>query len=315
MLFAWCHHNISYDVDAFFNNSVKPSTPASTIARGLAVCEGYAGLYAALAVAAGLQCVVVGGGCKGYGYEKWKAGQAVPAFSPCHAWNAVLIDGGEWKLVDPCWGAGHVQGPGKPYVAKFEPREFEEDNMAFGWRHYPQNKDHFFRTDGTALSWQAYNIGPEPDTGEEVTVYGAAYDEHRLGKDTFLPRRRDISLGEMRSRAAIRFQFAKYKKCPHWDTARNEAVEPPYLFVLSVPKLGSRDPEERERVPFDTDGDVWWCDLPPERLGTRAGVDVQVYAVTHFCGREGRGLTKEEWLGRRCGGWRFGGVACWRTAA
>ncbi|KAL9135833.1 MAG: hypothetical protein Q9175_002969, partial [Cornicularia normoerica] len=65
-IFTWLHHNISYDVEAFFNNRVQPSTPASTLMSGLAVCEGYAGLFTAIATTAGLESVVVGGHGKGF---------------------------------------------------------------------------------------------------------------------------------------------------------------------------------------------------------------------------------------------------------
>ena len=64
-IFAWLHYNIAYDVDAFFNNNVQHSTPARTIESGLAVCEGYAGLFAALATTAGMEAIVVGGHGKG----------------------------------------------------------------------------------------------------------------------------------------------------------------------------------------------------------------------------------------------------------
>ena len=64
-IFTWLHHNIDYDVVAFFGNNVQGSTPASTLNTGLAVCEGYAGLYAALATKAGMESIVVGGHGKG----------------------------------------------------------------------------------------------------------------------------------------------------------------------------------------------------------------------------------------------------------
>jgi protein disulfide-isomerase-like protein len=64
-IFTWLHHNVAYDTVAFFNNNVQRSTPNSTLATGLAVCEGYAALFTALATAVGLQSVVVGGHGKG----------------------------------------------------------------------------------------------------------------------------------------------------------------------------------------------------------------------------------------------------------
>ena len=67
-IFTWLHHNIDYNVEAFFNGTVKPSTPISTLDTGLAVCEGYAGLFTALATKAGLESIVVGGHGKGKSY-------------------------------------------------------------------------------------------------------------------------------------------------------------------------------------------------------------------------------------------------------
>ena len=64
-IFTWLHHNIDYNVEAFFNNNVRSSTPASTLDSGLAVCEGYAALFTAIATKAGLQSVVVSGYGKG----------------------------------------------------------------------------------------------------------------------------------------------------------------------------------------------------------------------------------------------------------
>lgn len=107
-IFTWLHHNVDYDVHSFFSGTISPSTPERTITSGLAVCEGYAGLFAALALKAGLQALVVSGDGKGYGHTPLEPGQPVPAFDSNHAWNAVCIDNGEWKLIDPCWGAGHL---------------------------------------------------------------------------------------------------------------------------------------------------------------------------------------------------------------
>ena len=107
-IFAWLHHNIAYDTVAFFGNNVKGSTPQSTLRSGLAVCEGYAGLFAALAMKVGMECFVLSGASKGFGYTPLQPGQPVPPFASTHAWNVVKIDNGEWKLVDSCWGAGNV---------------------------------------------------------------------------------------------------------------------------------------------------------------------------------------------------------------
>ena len=68
-LFTWLHHNIDYNVEAFFSGNIKPSTPFTTLDTGLAVCEGYAGLFTALATKAGLESMVVGGHGKGRSFH------------------------------------------------------------------------------------------------------------------------------------------------------------------------------------------------------------------------------------------------------
>ena len=117
-IFTWLHHNVDYDAHSFFNGTISPSTPEKTIASGLAVCEGYAGLFAALALKAGLEAMVCSGASKGYGHSPLEPGQAVPPYKSTHAWNAVKIDNGEWKLIDSCWGAGALgcQNRGEGYV-------------------------------------------------------------------------------------------------------------------------------------------------------------------------------------------------------
>ena len=136
-IFTWLHHNVAYDTVSFFNNNVKPSTPQSTLTSGLAVCEGYAGLFAALAMKVGLEAYVVSGHGKGFGYSALNPGDPLPPYSAGHAWSVVKIDGGQWKLVDCCWGAGVVQGKGQPYKKRFAPERFTQSNEDFGLDHFP----------------------------------------------------------------------------------------------------------------------------------------------------------------------------------
>ena len=46
---------------------------------GLAVCEGYAGLFTAIATIAGLESVVIGGHGKGFGFSALPPGASLPA--------------------------------------------------------------------------------------------------------------------------------------------------------------------------------------------------------------------------------------------
>jgi Transglutaminase-like superfamily len=297
------HHNIDYDTEAFFAHKVQPSTPASTLRSGLAVCEGYAALFTALATPAGLESVVIGGHGKGYGHTPLRPGAPIPPYSAGHAWNAVRIDNGEWKLIDCCWGAGNVQGAGMPYERNFKPQFFTMDNDEFGASHFPEDRARFHRLDGRpGVSWEEYMLD---DVGERVLVYGPATPEHGIGERTFQPALKHIGVHDPAGGPVVRFQFAAV--CPHWDNERHGRGKP-YVMVLHVE---GRDGREPDNVPFQTDGRVWWLDVQRVELGA-PGQKVTAFAVTSFDGRDGRAVGIEEFK-RRKGrvAMGFGGVAMW----
>ena len=303
-IFTWLHHNISYDVDAFFNNRVKPSTPSSTLSSGLAVCEGYAGLFTALAGKAGLESLVIGGHGKGFGFATLPPGAPVPAEYSTHAWNAVKIDNGEWKLIDCCWGAGNISGKGQPYNKDFTPRFFTMDNNEFGLRHFPTNKNHFFRTDGRSrISWEEYIVG---DQGGEPARLFSQLGHEGINETKVLPKYLKVPVDASKHQGpTIRFQFEKV--CEHWDPVRNGKGKP-YVFILQI---NGRDGREKDFLPFETDGMFWWLDVPPAMLGA-PGQTVTLFTVETVNGQDGRGLTVQEYKeakGRK--GFGFGGIAAW----
>ncbi|KAL3421152.1 transglutaminase-like superfamily protein [Phlyctema vagabunda] len=297
-IFTWLHHNIAYDVDAFFGNRVKHVDPRDTIASGVAVCGGYAGVYSAIALKAGLECVMVTGHGKGYGYSAMKAGDPVPRCDPSgHAWNAVRIDNGEWKLLDACWGAGNV-GEGV-YNKHFTPSCFTSSNDDFGLKHFPQDDAYFFRSDRRALTWEEYMIGPVG--GEPVQLYGCVED-HGLSATSFSPATKQIPV---RSGETVRFQFSKM--CEHWDDEQHGAGRP-YCMILQIHGLDGR---KDDFVALDANATCYWADVEAERLGCR-GQTVSVYAVTTVDGRDARGLSRREYLAKKgkCG-MGFAGIALW----
>lgn len=303
MLFTWLHFNVDYDVHSFFSGTVTGSTPERTITTGLAVCEGYAGLFTALALKSGLESVVVSGHGKGYGHTALKHGDPIPPFSEGHAWNAVRIDNGEWKLIDCCWGAGDVSGHGQPYNRNFKSQYFTMDNNEFGLKHFPSNNRYFFRTDGRAsISWEEYIMG---DAGEKLQVYSAATPEHGLGETTFQPAIKHLKVNDAHNGPVVRFSFASV--CPHWDNAKH-GKGPPYVMVLNV---GGRDGRETQWLPFNTDNKVWWLDVNRAELGA-PGQKVSIFAVTSIGGQDGRGVTVDEYKQKKGRvGMGFGGVAMW----
>lgn len=314
-IFTWLHHNIFYDTYSFFNNCVKPSTPASTLASGMAVCEGYAGLFAALAAHAGLEAIVVGGHGKGFGHEALAPGVPVPPYEGNHAWNAIKIDGGRWKLIDSCWGAGAIEGAGQPYKQRFEPAMFSIPNEEFGLKHFPENKRHFFREDGHPdLTWEEYILtDPERPNGVEgLKVYSDA-DKRTIGRKTFHPQGLHISIS---TPGAMRFQFGL--PCPHWTLARHSHIQHAGLFLLMIHGVDGR---EDDRLPFTHvsgpgpagGGEFWYVDVPSARMLGAPGQKLHLAVLTSFGDRkDASGVTAQEFqekVGRVGMAWAY--VAEW----
>lgn len=62
----------------------------------------------------GIECVGVSGYSKGIGY---KARRSLAEKRSDHEWNAVFV-GGQWWLLDACWGAGTVDMKSKTFVKR-----------------------------------------------------------------------------------------------------------------------------------------------------------------------------------------------------
>ncbi|KAH7380231.1 hypothetical protein DE146DRAFT_749158 [Phaeosphaeria sp. MPI-PUGE-AT-0046c] len=302
-IFTWLHHNVDYDVHSFFSGTISPSTPERTITSGLAVCEGYAGLFAALALKAGLQALVVSGDGKGYGHTPLEPGQPVPAFDSNHAWNAVCIDNGEWKLIDPCWGAGHLgcQMKNEGYVRKFNPSEFTKSNIDFGTKHFPSDNAHQFRTDGRVISYEEFK---RDDMGGRVQVMSDCSLEHGVAERSIYPSDLRLKVRDPSAPPVIRFQFSTL--CAHWDHERHGKGKP-YVMLLSV---AGRDGRNTKYLPFNTDGKTWWLDVERVELGA-AGQKISINAVTEFCGKSGRGLSYEKWINKKAYSCQFGVLCMW----
>lgn len=158
-IYTWLAHNISYDIDSYISSSSSSNgrqdrrrsrqSPQETIQRGVAMCGGYAELFAALAHAVGLEVKIIIGIVKLDTFPAtlataisskqtappspsamWEAGAG-------HAWNAVQLDDGTWKVVDSCWGAGYVDDG--QYVKKFRSRYFGMSNVEFSVCYFPLN--------------------------------------------------------------------------------------------------------------------------------------------------------------------------------
>lgn len=247
-----------------------------------------------------MEALVVSGHGKGYGHSALTAGEALPPFSSNHAWTAIRIDNGQWKLMDACWGAGHL-GSGGTYNRHFTASEFTKSNEEFGFTHYPTDTAHLFRNDGRTYTWEDYMMD---DMGERLQVCGEPEGEHGIGRRTFQPAGKQIKVYDAQD-PVVRFQFSV--ACPHWDHERNGKGKP-YVMTLNV---GGRDGRKTQHLPFNTDGRCWWLDVNRLDLGA-PGQKIIVACVTSFDKRDGRGLTVQEYkakAGRVASSW--GSVCSW----
>lgn len=318
-IFTWLHHNIAYDTKAFFGNNVKHVEPKDNISSGLAVCGGYAGVFVAIALKAGLEAVMVTGHGKGYGmfsspnhfipllantnplitgYSALGPGDPVPPCKPDgHAWNAVRIDNGKWKLLDPCWGAGNVNN--QVFNKDFTPSYFTMSNDDFGLKHFPQDKRHFYRSDGSVPTWESYIRGP---TGQEPLQLFGSVEDHGLSATSFSPAAKHIRVN---SGETVRFQFGKV--CEHWDHVKNGKGKP-YPMIL---KINGVDGRKEDYVAFENNDHWWWADVRAKDLGAPGQV-VSCYAVTTISGKDARGVSRREYLNKKGKvAMGFGGVGAW----
>ncbi|PLX22243.1 MAG: hypothetical protein C0599_06950 [Salinivirgaceae bacterium] len=131
-IFAWIAHNIEYDVRSFMTGRIPKSEPMDVVQSGKGVCQGYANLFEAMSQAVGIEAYVVSGFSKGYGYSDRKR-----LDNSDHAWNAVNLSG-EWYLLDPTWGAGHLNEKGK-YVSSMQEKYFLAKPAFFVTEHLPED--------------------------------------------------------------------------------------------------------------------------------------------------------------------------------
>jgi hypothetical protein len=132
-LFRWVTRHIEYDVAGFRTANYGDLSPEGVLRRRASVCEGYAHLTEALGAAMRLQVEVVNGWSKGYGY---RPGQRFDGPTN-HTWNAVRIDG-QWRLMDPTWGAGYLDER-MQFVRRFQEHYFLTAPDAFVFDHLPQD--------------------------------------------------------------------------------------------------------------------------------------------------------------------------------
>ncbi|TXT07494.1 hypothetical protein VHUM_03214 [Vanrija humicola] len=301
-IFTWCHHNIAYDIVKFCSGNLRLMSPEETIRTGMAVCQGYADTYAAIAQRAGLECVVVSGHGKGAGVRDWVAGEPIPPFDPNHAWNAVRLESG-WKLVDACWGAGNIDMAAQTYEPSFKPIHFSMLNDEFGQTHFPKDPALFYVPNPP--SWDEYVVGSNGGFARPL-VTKTAHDEG-INQWSVEPSISPIPLVAS-DPPSVRFQMTTV--CPHWDTVAH-GKGAPYLFMLFMPWRGGKE----VLVPMEHANGWWWLDVGIDELARARGQQVSAVALTELSGRDGRGITADDYMRskRGMGAWSFNylSIAVW----
>ncbi len=128
-LHDWIARHVRYDQDAAAPGAAVPDqSPDAVLARGTAVCAGYARLFEASATAAGLEAATVLGVSRG--------GGGGPLDGTPHAWSAVRVDG-SWRLLDVTWAAGQlVDGR---WVQRFSTDDLFAPPEIFARLHLPED--------------------------------------------------------------------------------------------------------------------------------------------------------------------------------
>ena len=99
--FFWLTQHIKYDCEGYRSGNMAYE-PVDVLAKGRAVCSGFARLMKMFCDELGVECVEISGFATGISVDKVNPDSLVSN----HTWNAVKIKG-QWKLVDPTWGRGY----------------------------------------------------------------------------------------------------------------------------------------------------------------------------------------------------------------
>lgn len=102
VLFYWIAHNIDYDTEAYVTKSYL-TNKNNILKHKKGVCADYANLYKRMCDLAKIECHVIIGYAKGYGYS-----QGDIFTDTDHAWNMVKVED-KSKFVDATWGSGGVE--------------------------------------------------------------------------------------------------------------------------------------------------------------------------------------------------------------
>jgi len=133
VIYRWITDRITYDVQGYSTGSYGNLASEDVLRQRSSICEGYVGLFQALAERSGIKSTEVQGYAKGFNYV---AGSSLSEVN--HAWNAVRING-SWCLIDPTWGSGSLGEDGR-FNKRFDPHYFMTPPEEFIYDHLPDEE-------------------------------------------------------------------------------------------------------------------------------------------------------------------------------
>lgn len=135
-IYSWLGHNIAYDVEALYSGDLSKNSPDEVLQRKMGVCGGYASLFHVMCKSVGLESEYVVGRSRA---DDQGLPPKVRDSETNHAWNAVKING-QWELLDPTWGAGHVT-ENKSFVRQPTDEWFLVSPDVFVHSHLPEKEE------------------------------------------------------------------------------------------------------------------------------------------------------------------------------
>ncbi len=186
-VFHWVTDNMKYDVSKRDKRSrgkinkidkskykdaadYKFSELKKAIKKKKGVCEDYSLLFHMIVSKLGYESAMITGITKN---RKGKINSGLG-----HAWNAVKVDG-IWKLYDPTWGAGYINGKDR-FVKKYNDRWYAADGEKMKEMHFPY--DPIWQLSSNPISFLEFKKGSQSNTEDEKYPYDELISSY-LAKD------------------------------------------------------------------------------------------------------------------------------------
>ncbi len=180
VIFRWITDNIYYNSGIFYKTpkpapilfpyemvedtgalpSLNDRVAEGVLRRRVAICEGYARLFASLCHHAGIQSEII------RGYARTRLGAS--KFRSNHSWNAVMIDS-SWYLLDATWASGYFINGSNEFVQHYSDEYFLSDPKVFIKDHYPED-----------LKWTLLNETPTLEEFKNSPFRYSAFAKYKI---------------------------------------------------------------------------------------------------------------------------------------